>query len=112
MPRFTNMVEYFYLQIKSLLLSIFHCLFIIFYRQYRRIQQYQTIRYDRHIELSAMSVQRLSVVPRKILVLDLDETLIHSYFDGSTRAACKPASPPDFILKVTIDRQPCHQSMV
>lgn len=43
---------------------------------------------------------------RKILVLDLDETLIHSHHDGVVRQTVKPGTPPDFVLKVTIDRHP------
>lgn len=47
------------------------------------------------------------IVKRKVLVLDLDETLIHSHHDGVVRqAVVKPGTPPDFILKVTIDRHP------
>ncbi|GFS14380.1 CTD nuclear envelope phosphatase 1 [Elysia marginata] len=42
---------------------------------------------------------------RKVLVLDLDETLIHSHHDGVLRQV-KPGTPPDFVLKVTIDRHP------
>ncbi len=43
---------------------------------------------------------------RKVLVLDLDETLIHSHHDGVLRQTVKPGTPPDFVLKVTIDRHP------
>jgi len=40
-------------------------------------------------------------------VLDLDETLIHSNHDGVIRPTFKSGTPPpDFILKVTIDRHP------
>ncbi len=46
------------------------------------------------------------LVRRKVLVLDLDETLIHSHHDGVLRQTVKPGTPPDFILKVTIDRHP------
>ena len=46
----------------------------------------------------------LDVVPRKTLVLDLDETLIHSHHDGVVRQTVKPGTPPDFVLKV------CHDS--
>ncbi|RWS13998.1 TFII-F-interacting CTD phosphatase: including NLI-interacting factor-like protein [Dinothrombium tinctorium] len=46
------------------------------------------------------------LVKRKILVLDLDETLIHSHHDGVIRQMVKPGTPPDFVLKVTIDRHP------
>ncbi|KHN83727.1 CTD nuclear envelope phosphatase 1 [Toxocara canis] len=40
------------------------------------------------------------VVRRKILVLDLDETLIHSHHDGVIRPMVKPGTPPDFILRM------------
>lgn len=48
----------------------------------------------------------LGLVKRKVLVLDLDETLIHSHHAGALRQTVKPGTPPDFILKVTIDRHP------
>ncbi|KAG7243400.1 hypothetical protein INR49_011857 [Caranx melampygus] len=51
-------------------------------------------------------VQGLDAVKRKILVLDLDETLIHSHHDGVLRPTVRPGTPPDFILKVVIDRHP------
>lgn len=38
---------------------------------------------------------------RKTLVLDLDETLIHSHHDGVMRQTVKPGTPPDFVLRVT-----------
>ena len=40
------------------------------------------------------------IVQKKILVLDLDETLIHSHHDGLVRPTVKPGTPPDFILRV------------
>lgn len=46
------------------------------------------------------------LVKRKVLVLDLDETLIHSHHDGVVRPMVKPGTPPDFILRVVIDRHP------
>lgn len=46
------------------------------------------------------------LVRRKILVLDLDETLIHSHHDGVVRQMVTPGTPPDFILRVNIDRHP------
>lgn len=39
-------------------------------------------------------------------MLDLDETLIHSQHDGILRQTVKPGTPPDFVLRVTIDRHP------
>ncbi|XP_076633141.1 CTD nuclear envelope phosphatase 1-like protein dullard isoform X3 [Colletes latitarsis] len=46
------------------------------------------------------------IVQRKVLVLDLDETLIHSHHDGVARPTVRPGTPSDFVLKVTIDRHP------
>uniref|UniRef100_A0A8C4Z8U5 FCP1 homology domain-containing protein n=1 Tax=Gadus morhua TaxID=8049 RepID=A0A8C4Z8U5_GADMO len=65
----------------------------------RTIIQYQTVRYDT-LPLSPISRNRLNTVKRKILVLDLDETLIHSHHDGVLRPTVRPGTPPDFILKV------------
>ena len=49
----------------------------------------------------------LDFLPKKILVLDLDETLIHSHHDGLTRVVTvKPTGPPDFIVRVEIERHP------
>ncbi len=42
------------------------------------------------------------MVKRKTLVLDLDETLIHSHHDGVLRQTVKPGTPPDFVLKVSM----------
>ncbi|XP_016391388.1 CTD nuclear envelope phosphatase 1A-like [Sinocyclocheilus rhinocerous] len=64
----------------------------------RTIIQYQTVRYDT-LPLSPISRNRLNAVKRKILVLDLDETLIHSHHDGVLRPTVRPGTPPDFILK-------------
>ena len=41
------------------------------------------------------------LVRRKVMVLDLDETLIHSHHDGVLRQTVKPGTPPDFVLKVS-----------
>jgi CTD nuclear envelope phosphatase 1 len=46
------------------------------------------------------------MVRRKVLVLDLDETLIHSHHDGIVRPMVKPGTPPDFVLRVVIDKHP------
>jgi CTD nuclear envelope phosphatase 1 len=48
----------------------------------------------------AMVLEFAAMVRRKILVLDLDETLIHSHHDGIIRPMVKPGTPPDFILRV------------
>nr|XP_003230103.2 PREDICTED: CTD nuclear envelope phosphatase 1 [Anolis carolinensis] len=74
-------------------------------RQARTVIQYQTVRYD-ILPLSKVSRERLNQVKRKILVLDLDETLIHSHHDGVLRPTVRPGTPPDFILKVVIDKHP------
>ena len=74
-------------------------------RNMRAIIQHQTINYDMY-PLSPISIQRLRLVQKKIMVLDLDETLIHSHHDGVARPTVKPSTPPDFILRVTIDRHP------
>ncbi|KAK9398361.1 CTD nuclear envelope phosphatase 1 [Crotalus adamanteus] len=71
----------------------------------RQVIQYQTVRYD-ILPLSRVSRERLNQVKRKILVLDLDETLIHSHHDGVLRPTVRPGTPPDFILKVVIDKHP------
>uniref|UniRef100_A0A4W3GKW5 protein-serine/threonine phosphatase n=1 Tax=Callorhinchus milii TaxID=7868 RepID=A0A4W3GKW5_CALMI len=56
--------------------------------------------------LKHLSRVRLNQVKRKILVLDLDETLIHSHHDGVLKPAVRPGTPPDFMLKVLVDRHP------
>jgi TFIIF-interacting CTD phosphatase-like protein len=46
-------------------------------------------------------------LPKKILVLDLDETLIHSHHDGvRVGVTVKPTGPPDFIIRVEIEKHP------
>lgn len=74
-------------------------------RQFRAVAQHQVVRYD-IVPLSPLSRHRLSIVNRKVLVLDLDETLIHSHHDGVIRQTVKPGTPPDFVVKVVIDRHP------
>ncbi|XP_025083063.1 CTD nuclear envelope phosphatase 1-like isoform X3 [Pomacea canaliculata] len=76
----------------------------IFRRQVRSVVQHQTVKYE-IVPLSPLSKHRLSMMKKKTLVLDLDETLIHSHHDGVLRQV-KPGTPPDFVLKVTIDRHP------
>lgn len=47
----------------------------------------------------SVSRHRLSLVQRKTLVLDLDETLIHSHHDGLPRnPSIKPGIPHDFTV--------------
>lgn len=74
-------------------------------RKFRAVIQHQTIKYDVFTP-SPLSKHRLSMVKKKVLVLDLDETLIHSHHDGVLRQTVKPGTPPDFVLKVVIDRHP------
>ncbi|KAL3862097.1 hypothetical protein ACJMK2_008091 [Sinanodonta woodiana] len=76
-----------------------------FRRQIRAVIQHQTVKYEA-VPLSPLSKHRLSMLKRKTLVLDLDETLIHSTHDGIIRHSVKPGTPPDFVLKVMIDRHP------
>lgn len=71
----------------------------------RVIVQHQTVKY-KTVPISPLSRHRLQLVKKKTLVLDLDETLIHSQHDGVIRQTVKPGTPPDFVLKVTIDRHP------
>ena len=49
-----------------------------------------------------VAVLFVGMLRRKTLVLDLDETLIHSHHDGVIRETVKPGTPPDFVLKVII----------
>ncbi|KAL3076014.1 hypothetical protein niasHT_037026 [Heterodera trifolii] len=89
----------------SLMLGLYNCLIYVVRMQYRNIKKRQPIRYE-IVPLSPLTSQRLSVVRRKIMVLDLDETLIHSHHDGLLRQTVKPGTPPDFVLRVVIDNQP------
>ncbi|CAB3371955.1 Hypothetical predicted protein [Cloeon dipterum] len=70
-----------------------------------QVAKHQPVKYEL-FPLSPLSRHRLSIVRRKVLVLDLDETLIHSHHDGVVRQTVKPGTPPDFVLKVVIDRHP------
>ncbi|CAF0720236.1 unnamed protein product [Adineta steineri] len=68
--------------------------------------QFQSVKYY-NCPLQPISIHRLHFLPKKILVLDLDETLIHSHHDGFSRnIATKPSGPPDFIVRVEIERHP------
>ncbi|XP_076266350.1 CTD nuclear envelope phosphatase 1-like protein dullard isoform X2 [Rhynchophorus ferrugineus] len=84
---------------------IWTCLCFTLKKQSRAIIQHQSVKYDL-FPLSPLSRHRLSIVKRKVLVLDLDETLIHSQHDGVLRTTVRPGVPPDFVLKVIIDRHP------
>uniref|UniRef100_A0A8C4N155 protein-serine/threonine phosphatase n=1 Tax=Eptatretus burgeri TaxID=7764 RepID=A0A8C4N155_EPTBU len=87
------------------LMRLWSLVLYVLRRQVRTIIQHQTVRYD-ILSLSPASRHRISQVSRKILVLDLDETLIHSHHDGMVRTMVRPGTPPDFILKVVIDKHP------
>ncbi|VEN47591.1 unnamed protein product [Callosobruchus maculatus] len=84
---------------------VWTCLCYTLKKQTRAIIQHQSVKYDL-FPLSPLSRHRLSIVKRKVLVLDLDETLIHSHHDGVVRQTVRPGTPPDFVLKVVIDRHP------
>lgn len=85
--------------------KIWNCVAYFMKKNARKVIQHQAVKYEQ-IPLSPLSKHRLSLVKRKVLVLDLDETLIHSHHDGVQRQTVKPGTPPDFILKVTIERHP------
>lgn len=71
---------------------------------YRKAAEYQPVRYL-NIPLSPLTETRINSVRRKIMVLDLDETLIHSHHDGSFNEFT-PLTPPDFIVRVKIEMKP------
>lgn len=89
------------------LFSAYNCFLYVTKKQYRMVRKHQVVKYD-VVSLSPLTDQRLSVVKRKILVLDLDETLIHSHHDGLLRPPDFgiKGTPPDFVLRVNIDNQP------
>lgn len=92
-------------RIVDLLMKLWSVLLYLFKRNMRTIIQHQTIRYSTY-KLSPLSQQRLKLVRRKIFVLDLDETLIHSQRDGIGRKTLQPSMPADFVLRVTVDQHP------
>ncbi|KAF7233412.1 hypothetical protein EG68_12173 [Paragonimus skrjabini miyazakii] len=75
-----------------------------------KVVKYQSVRYD-IVPLSPLSKYRLCTLRRKVMVLDLDETLIHSVHDGILRPTVRPGTPPDFVLKVDIDHHPVRFSV-
>ncbi|KAM8719997.1 hypothetical protein ACLKA7_006111 [Drosophila subpalustris] len=85
-----------------LLSKVWTCICFMFNRQ---VRAYQPVKYEL-FPLSPVSRHRLSLVQRKTLVLDLDETLIHSHHNAMPRNTVKPGTPHDFTVKVTIDRHP------
>ncbi|KAK3749187.1 hypothetical protein QZH41_010378 [Actinostola sp. cb2023] len=50
-------------------------------RNLKMIIQHKTIKYDVY-PLTPLSIERLKLVKKKTLVLDLDETLVHAHHDG------------------------------
>jgi len=88
--------------------SILNFLKLYTKKQTRKLVSHQTVKYDCKLPLSPLSYTRLGQMKKKILVLDLDETLIHSRHDngGLARPQIKNDIPPDFLLQVNIDRTP------
>lgn len=97
---------------------VWACVCFMIRKQHRAIKQHQSVKYDT-FPLSPLSRHRLIMVKRKVLVLDLDETLIHSHHDGVLRQAgagggassgrpggSGTSPPPDFVLRVAIDHHP------
>lgn len=84
----------------KILLNLTHRFLIVL-----QFVQHQPVKYEIY-PLSPVSRHRLNLVQRKTLVLDLDETLIHSHHDALPRNTVKPGTPHDFTVKVTIDRHP------
>ncbi|XP_035789883.1 CTD nuclear envelope phosphatase 1 homolog isoform X1 [Anopheles albimanus] len=85
--------------------KVWTCICYMFNRQVRAFVQHQPVKYEL-FPLTPVSRHRLNMVQRKTLVLDLDETLIHSHHDAMPRNTVKPGTPHDFTVKVTIDRHP------
>ncbi|XP_055624917.1 CTD nuclear envelope phosphatase 1 homolog isoform X1 [Toxorhynchites rutilus septentrionalis] len=102
------MLSQFHMNFRAFLVlasKIWTCLCYMFNRQVRAFVQHQPVKYEL-FPMSPVSRHRLSMVQRKTLVLDLDETLIHSHHDAMPRNTVKPGTPHDFTVKVTIDRHP------
>lgn len=87
------------------LIKIWTLIMYVLRRNLKKVIQHKTVKYQL-LPLSPISVERLRLVKRKTLVLDLDETLIHSHHDGVVRQTVRPGTPPDFVLRVTIDHHP------
>lgn len=105
----TKIFIYVLLLLKRLLrfvLGIWTFLFVSLRGSKKKLIQFQSVKYY-NCPLHPLSTHRLHFLPKKILVLDLDETLIHSHHDGVSRfATVKPTGPPDFIVRVEIERHP------
>lgn len=87
------------------LIRIWTLIMYVLRRNLKKVIQHKTVKYQL-LPLSPISIERLRLVKRKTLVLDLDETLIHSHHDGVVRQTVRPGTPPDFVLRVTIDHHP------
>ncbi|CAF0957743.1 unnamed protein product [Adineta ricciae] len=95
--------------IKRIVKFLVHCLtfmFVALRGSRKKLIQFQSVKYY-NCPLQPLSAHRLHFLPKKILVLDLDETLVHSHHDGFSRnGALKPTGPPDFIVRVEIEKHP------
>ncbi|KAL5251605.1 hypothetical protein ACHWQZ_G017097 [Mnemiopsis leidyi] len=69
---------------------------------YIRTLEYQAVKYESIPLEQPWGFERLLKVRRKVLVLDLDETLVHS--QNNNPYLIRPQSQPDFILRVEIER--------
>ncbi|KAL5251606.1 hypothetical protein ACHWQZ_G017097 [Mnemiopsis leidyi] len=65
---------------------------------YIRTLEYQAVKYESIPLEQPWGFERLLKVRRKVLVLDLDETLVHS--QNNNPYLIRPQSQPDFILRV------------
>jgi CTD nuclear envelope phosphatase 1 len=91
----------------QIIVNIITALYASFNRHKRNLWQYTTLRYPTEDNLTELELERLASVKRKTLVLDLDETLIHSQHDGMGRqTVARPGVPADFTLNVVIDNHP------
>lgn len=105
---FRIVVQYSLMFLKSVfsfVCRIWNFFLVLLKKNARKVIAHQTIKY-KMIPLSPITRQRLGQVKKKILVLDLDETLIHSRHDGVLNRMTKPNTTPDFVLKVVIDKHP------
>ncbi|CAB3404919.1 unnamed protein product [Caenorhabditis bovis] len=93
------------------LASVINFFVLIFRKTTRAYCKYQVVTYQSNIPMSPLTAHRLLSMKKKILVLDLDETLIHSHHDGVLRPMVKPGTPPDFTIRVVIDRHPVKFSV-
>jgi len=92
----------------QLLVGVIKHLFTTVNRNIRWFQQFTTLRYpNRFAPLQPAEIQRIASLKRKTLVLDLDETLIHSQHDGLGRGGpARSTKTSDFTLNVVIDSHP------